>query len=63
MQAGYQRQLQTKAGEVNLKVRVEEALSYYKFPREHWCCLRTNNHWNDSIREIRRQTRVVGTRL
>jgi len=39
---------------------VEETLSYYEFPREHWRCLRTNNPLERIIREIRRRTRVVG---
>jgi putative transposase len=39
---------------------VEETLSYYEFPREHWRCLRTNNPLERIMREIRRRTRVVG---
>ena len=39
---------------------VEETLSYYGFPREHWRCLRTNNPLERIMREIRRRTRVVG---
>ena len=38
---------------------VEETLSYYEFPREHWRCLRTNNPLERIVREIRRRTRVV----
>jgi putative transposase len=39
---------------------IEETLSYYEFPREHWRCLRTNNPLERLNREIRRRTRVVG---
>jgi transposase-like protein len=39
---------------------VEETLSYYEYPREHWRCLRTNNPLERLNREIRRRTRVVG---
>lgn len=43
-----------------LEVGVEETLSYYAFPSEHWRCLRTNNPLERLNREIRRRTRVVG---
>lgn len=39
---------------------VEETMSYYAFPREHWRCLRTNNPMERLNREVRRRTRVVG---
>ncbi len=39
---------------------VQETLSYYRFPREHWRQLRTNNPLERIMREIRRRTRVVG---
>ena len=39
---------------------IEETLSYYAFPSEHWRCLRTNNPLERIMREIRRRTRVVG---
>ena len=39
---------------------VEETLSYYAFPSEHWRSLRTNNPLERLNREIRRRTRVVG---
>ena len=39
---------------------VQETLSYYAFPREHWRSLRTNNPLERLNREIRRRTRVVG---
>ena len=40
---------------------VDETLSYYFFPREHWRYLRTNNMLERLMREIRRRTRVVGS--
>ncbi|MFO1186266.1 MAG: IS256 family transposase [Alphaproteobacteria bacterium] len=40
--------------------RVEETLTYYAFPEEHWRRIRTNNPLERLMREIRRRTRVVG---
>lgn len=40
---------------------IEETLSYYGFPREHWRRIRTNNPLERIMREIRRRTRVVGS--
>jgi putative transposase len=40
---------------------VEETLTYYAFPEEHWRRIRTNNPSERMLREIRRRTRgVVG---
>lgn len=39
---------------------IDETLSYYALPSEHWRCLRTNNPLERLMREIRRRTRVVG---
>lgn len=39
---------------------VEETLSHYAFPNEHWRRIRTNNPLERIMREIRRRTRVVG---
>jgi transposase-like protein len=39
---------------------VEDTLSFYAFPREHWLRIRTNNMLERIMREIRRRTRVVG---
>ena len=39
---------------------VEETLTYYAFPEEHWRRIRTNNPLERIVREIRRRTRVVG---
>jgi transposase-like protein len=40
---------------------IEETLSYYSFPHEHWLRIRTNNPLERIMREIRRRTRVVGS--
>lgn len=40
---------------------IQETLSYYSFPREHWRYLRTNNMLERVLKEIRRRTRVVGS--
>ena len=40
---------------------VEETLTYYDFPSEHWTRIRTNNVIERLNREIRRRTRVVGS--
>ncbi len=39
---------------------IEETLTYYVFPSEHWLKIRTNNMLERLNREIRRRTRVVG---
>jgi len=39
---------------------IEETLSYYHFPEQHWRRIRTNNPLERIMREIRRRTRVVG---
>src|SRR6202041_3318273 len=62
-----------KAGQVAAKLRemrlaraaeiveasIDETLTYYAMPAEHWRCLRTNNPLERLMREIRRRTRVV----
>jgi transposase-like protein len=48
-----------KAAEI-VENGIEENLSYYSLPPEHWRCLRTNNPLERLMREIRRRTRVVG---
>ncbi len=40
---------------------IEETLTYYDFPSEHWVKISTNNVIERLNREIRRRTRVVGT--
>ncbi len=49
----------TKAAAI-IRDGVEETLSYYDFPSEHWRRIRTNNPLERIMREIRRRTRVVG---
>ena len=39
---------------------IEETMSFYHFPREHWRRIRTNNPLERIMKEIRRRTRVVG---
>jgi len=48
-----------KAAEI-VENGIDETLSYYSMPPEHWRCLRTNNPLERLNREIRRRTRVVG---
>jgi len=48
-----------KAAEL-LQDGIEETLSYYSFPREHWRHIKTNNPLERILREVRRRTRVVG---
>src|SRR5258708_10808817 len=42
-----------------VEAAVEETLTYYAFPEEHWRRIRTNNPLERILREIRRRTRVV----
>jgi len=42
------------------QVKIEETLSYYSFPQEHWRRIRTNNPLERVLKEVRRRTRVVG---
>jgi putative transposase len=56
--AAWQRRL-TRAAEL-AEAGVEETLTYYAFPEEHWRRIRTNNPLERILREIRRRTRVVG---
>ena len=44
-----------------LKDGIEETVSYYKFPSQHWRRIRTNNPLERIMKEIRRRTRVVGS--
>jgi len=48
-----------KAAQI-LQDGVDETLSYYAFPTEHWRRIRTNNPLERILREVRRRTRVVG---
>ena len=48
-----------KAAEI-VEASVDETLSYYDFPPEHWRSIRTNNPLERLNREIWRRPRVVG---
>jgi len=39
---------------------IEETFAFYRFPREHWRKIRTNNPMERVMKEIRRRTNVVG---
>jgi transposase-like protein len=63
-----------KAGDVVAKLRkmklpkaaemveadAHETLSYYRFPREHWRKIRTNNPMERTLKEVRRRVKVIG---
>jgi transposase-like protein len=51
-----------RAAEI-VEAGIDETLSYYELPPEHWRCLRTNNPLERLMREIRRRTLVVGAFL
>ena len=40
---------------------IGESVTYYRFPRKHHRCIRTNNMLERIMKEIRRRTRVVGS--
>lgn len=44
-----------------VKEGIEETVSYYEFPQQHWRRIRTNNPLERIMKEIRRRTRVVGS--
>ena len=48
-----------KAAEL-VKNGIDETLSYYSYPAEHWRHIKTNNPLERVLREVRRRTRVVG---
>ena len=43
-----------------IKKGLEETLTYYAFPSEHWRQIRTNNPRERVLKEARRRTKVVG---
>ena len=55
------RAMKLKEAAKKVEDSIEETLTYYDFPSEHWLKIRTNNVIERLNREIRRRTRVVGT--
>jgi hypothetical protein len=45
-----------------VEMAVEETLTYYAFPEEHWWRIRTNNPLERILREIRRRTHTATKR-
>jgi putative transposase len=39
---------------------IDETLSFYEFPQEHWRKIRTNNPMERILKEVRRRTKVIG---
>jgi transposase-like protein len=39
---------------------IDETLTYYAFPSQHWIKIRTNNPMERLLKEARRRTKVVG---
>ena len=54
------KELKLKEAARKIEEGVEETLTYFGFPSEHWTRIRTNNAIERLNREIRRRTRVVG---
>ena len=54
------KQMRLGKAAVLVEEAIEETLTYYRFPDNHWVRIRTNNPMERIIREIRRRTRVVG---
>jgi putative transposase len=52
--------LKLSAAAVKVAEGIAETLTYMRFPREHWRCIRTNNMLERIMREIRRRTNAVG---
>jgi transposase-like protein len=53
-------EMKLSAAATLVRENIEETFAYYRFPREHWRRIRTNNPMERIIREVRRRTRVVG---
>jgi putative transposase len=43
-----------------LEEKIDETLTYYAFPSQHWLKIRTNNPMERLLKEARRRTKVVG---
>ena len=52
--------LKLKRAAATVRDGIDETLTYYGYPAEHWKRIRTNNPMERMMREIRRRTRVVG---
>jgi putative transposase len=52
--------MKLKEAAKRLRDGIDETLSYYAFPPQHYRHLKTNNPLERIMREIRRRTRVVG---
>jgi putative transposase len=39
---------------------IDETLSFYEYPQEHWRKIRTNNPMERILKEVRRRTKVIG---
>ena len=39
---------------------IDQTLTYYSYPSEHWLKLKTNNPMERLLKEARRRTKVVG---
>ena len=55
------RPMKPKEAAKKVEGSIEETLTYFDFPSEHWSRIRTNNVIERLNREIRRRTRVVGS--
>jgi len=42
-----------------LEAALADSLTFYRYPREHWKMLRTNNPLERLLKEVRRRTKVV----
>ena len=54
------REMKLQEAARKIEAGIEETLTYFEFPAEHWTRIRTNNVIERLNREIRRRTRVVG---
>lgn len=54
------RSMRLNAAADKIETSINETFSFYRFPKQHWIRLKTNNPLERIMREIRRRTRVVG---
>jgi len=52
--------MRLKEAAAKVREAIDETLTFYGFPAQHWRRIRTNNPLERLMREIRRRTRVVG---